>query len=496
MHQSTAESVAAAIPFTAEQIAVLAPLFPVIAQLAQRVLEYRSGPISAQTTQNFEAALVELTRELGRLTLETTFNTLEPDDKDQVPEEIPLGGTRYRCRYKTPHDVDSTFGRLILRRWLYEPREPGERCLFPLQHLLGLVAGRATPFLAYRVGGLVALYTQREALRLLLEENRLKWTHAMLRCVAAAVSVIAQDKRQAAQVKQLILWLREAYRGRGPHEPVLAIGRDGIMVPICGQQKQQEASVATVSVHDRKGKRLGTIYLGWMPEALQETLSEQLTELTQAVLLGWKGQRPRLAYITDGGQTPEGYYHKVLKKMHDPRRPGERLVWQRVLDYYHAAGYISKLAEALFGEGWRASAWARRMRHVLKQAGGLTRLLQSASYHRNEQKLTPERQEAFGKAYNYLWKRRKFMDYATYQAKGMPIGSGVTEAGCKVVVSQRLKLSGMKWEKQGGQTVLDLRVVYLSGVWADAWNSHINQPVNHNLDTYEGCLHPTLAAAA
>src|SRR5439155_16203633 len=132
----------------------------------------------------------------------------------------------------------------------------------------------------------------------------------------------------------------------------------------------------------------------------------------------------------------------------------QRLAWVRVLDYYPAAGYVGKLAEALFGEGGRAQAWARRMRRVLKQAFELTRLLQSASYYRNEQRLVGQGQEAFAKAYRYLWKRRRHMDYAGYRARGLPIGSGVTEAGCKVVATQRLKLSGMKWKEEGGQVVL------------------------------------------
>ena len=50
-----------------------------------------------------------------------------------------------------------------------------------------------------------------------------------------------------------------------------------------------------------------------------------------------------------------------------------------------------------------------------------------------------------------------------------PLGSGVTEAGCKTVYAQRLKLSGMSWGKAGAQTILDLRVVVLSGVWDAAY---------------------------
>ena len=51
----------------------------------------------------------------------------------------------------------------------------------------------------------------------------------------------------------------------------------------------------------------------------------------------------------------------------------------------------------------------------------------------------------------------------------MPLGSGVTEAACKTVYTQRLKLSGMHWQKAGAQTILNLRVLQLSGVWDEAY---------------------------
>ena len=60
------------------------------------------------------------------------------------------------------------------------------------------------------------------------------------------------------------------------------------------------------------------------------------------------------------------------------------------------------------------------------------------------------------------------MAYWRYQGVGLPIGSGVTEAGCKTVFTQRLKQSGMRWEVSGGQVVVTLHVVLLSGVWESA----------------------------
>jgi hypothetical protein len=437
--------------------------------------------------------LQDLLREAGRCALEHTLNDLEPDAAEP-PAEMRSGGIRYRRRRKSPTDVDSTFGRLRLWRWLYEPRDAGERCLFPLQDLLGLVAGRATPALASRVGVLVAQHPQRDVLRLLSQCNGLDWSHALLRGVAAEVAELVSGQRHAAQTRQVVDWLRRAYHSRGRFEPVLAVGRDGIMVPLIALG-YQEASVATIAVYDRRGKRLGTVYLGCMPEKLQRTLTGQLTGLLRAILTTWKGQRPRLTYITDGGSTPEGYFREVLQEMIDPARPGERLDWVRVLDFYHAVGYISKLAEALFGRGTRSRQWARRMRGVLK-AGGLGVVLQSASYHRNAKKLRGGRKRDFWSAYRYLYKRREQMRYSRYRAQGRPIGSGVTEAGCKVVAAQRLKQSGMKWGKQGGQVVLDLRVVWLSGIWEAAWDAHLRRATRSVEGTYGSNARPQVPVAS
>jgi hypothetical protein len=67
------------------------------------------------------------------------------------------------------------------------------------------------------------------------------------------------------------------------------------------------------------------------------------------------------------------------------------------------------------------------------------------------------------------------MRYDEYGRLGVPLGSGVTEAACKTIYTQRLKLSGMRWERQGAQTVLDLRVVELSGVWEQAYEAAIKR---------------------
>jgi hypothetical protein len=96
-------------------------------------------------------------------------------------------------------------------------------------------------------------------------------------------------------------------------------------------------------------------------------------------------------------------------------------------------------------------------------------VLHSAAALRDRCGLRGTKRAEFRKAYRYLRVRMKYMRYAAYRRVGVPLGSGVTEAGCKTVYTQRLKLSGMRWEKAGAQTILNLRVLQLSGVWDEAY---------------------------
>src|SRR2546421_10003932 len=72
-----------------------------------------------------------------------------------------------------------------------------------------------------------------------------------------------------------------------------------------------------------------------------------------------------------------------------------------------------------------------------------------------------------------MHKRTHWMRYRHYSRQRLPIGSGITEAACKIVCTQRLKRSGMSWTIEGGQVILDLRVIWLSGIWMDALQRYL-----------------------
>jgi hypothetical protein len=338
--------------------------------------------------------------------------------------------------------------------------------LFPLERALGIVAGVATPALADLVARLSVDFTQRQVLESLRQQNHVMWGARTLRNVTRAMAEGIAPHQHAARVEMLLGWLKQAAGGIGPVRFALAVGRDGLMLPIRRKETYKEGATATVSVFDRWGKRLGTIYLGQMPEPGQGTLSDELTQLLRDVLAQWQGAMPRLVYITDAGFHPRDYFDNVLRRMLNPQCLGRYLSWEWTVDYYHACGYISEVAEAIFGPGREAYSWAAKMRRWLKdKPGGIHRVLRSAGALRTIRGLVGADKD-YDDAYGFLRKHARWMDYAGRRRRRTPIGSGVTEAACKTVFSQRFKCSGMKWDVAGGAVILQLRLAVLSNTWA------------------------------
>ena len=268
--------------------------------------DFRSRPITPEATYDLEQALPQQTRELARRLLERQLNQLEPEDAPRLPLRLCQDGNRYRRRDKHPNTIGALFGPLTLERFLYEPYEAGERCLHPLEQRLGIVAGCATPALAERAGRAAADASQREALDRLARDHGMHWSADTYRKVTQELAAGLALQRQPAQVEKVLGWLAQAQASKGRNRPVLAAGRDGIHVPI-RDGEYHEGACATVSVFDRRGRRLGTVYLGRMPEPGQPTLTAPLTDLLRAVLAAWEGPTPRLAYVTDGGWHPSDY---------------------------------------------------------------------------------------------------------------------------------------------------------------------------------------------
>jgi hypothetical protein len=490
------------IHHTPTHVLLTTTLQPLVCQLSgalargtRLIDQFVQAEPTPQSTMAFERELSALLREVGRGIMAWTLNRFEPKADDEAPSRVACEGRLSRRRRQHPHAVATLFGPVTLRRRLYEPLGRRGPSLHPLELRLGLEAGVATPALAERVGRWAADHTQQEVLEMLQSDHGVEWSCSSLRKVTGKLRAGIAPHREYAQVDQLVHWLEQASASKGRYRPTLSVGRDGIFVPL-RHGVWQEGAAATISVLDRRGKRVGSVYLGQMPKAGQGALTDQLSDLLKALLRRVDSQSLRLVSVTDEGYHPSTSYHRVLTKMTDPRRPWCGLAWIRIVDFYHACQYVQQLADTIFGAGAEAQRWAKEMRHGLKaKADGVARLLKSASALRRSRGLCGQA-KLYDKAYRYIKHRTQWMRYHLYKRQCLPLGSGITEAACKIVFTQRLKRSGMSWTIEGGQVILDLRVLTLSRVWEEVHQRYLAskpRPIVH-LETAKDLQNRQLAA--
>jgi len=476
MAQSTAMDAASATGrFDAEEIVDRA--FAIVRPQLIEIVESLRGSVTPAMLFQFELMVFGLLREFGRILLETSFNRLEGDGLE-LPHDVIFQGQGYRRLGKKTRNqhVATLFGTICLWRFPYRFWERGanEPCIFPLELQLGLVQG-VTPALADLIGRRMAEAgaTQKRVLEQLRKEHNVSMGVKRLRNLVAALAEGFSEYREASQVEALLKALQQADFSRGNRKPVIAVGRDGITLRQYRNGVFEIATAATVTVFDRSGKRLTTVYLAWRPELGQATMSDMLTRLLTELLKQWDGPLPTLSYITDSGSSETGYYKHALERMCHPRT-GKRLVWQRVADYYHASERVWKMSEMLFGKkNKRYQPWARRMLRLLKKPNGPKRVLHSAATHKARRKLGKKRLKEFKTAYNYIRNRTKWMQYSQFKNRHIPLGSGITEAACKTLYTQRLKLSGMGWKNEGAQQILSLRTILLSSIWSTTYGMHL-----------------------
>jgi len=164
----------------------------------------------------------------------------------------------------------------------------------------------------------------------------------------------------------------------------------------------------------------------------------------------------RLVVLGDGAE-----WVKNLAEIHFP---GAVLI----IDLYHAREHVAGLCRALFGAN--AKKMERRRRHwwALLDEGKVETIISQASLALPED---PDLRKLAAAEISYLNKNKKRMRYNEFRAQGLFVGSGVVEAGCKTIVGQRLKQSGMEWSVRGANAILSLRCMMKSNRLEDYWES-------------------------
>ena len=258
--------------------------------------------------------MLQLLRDFGRMFLEQLLNERERDGA-LLPHDAIYEGQGYRRLGKKTRNahVATLFGTICLWRFAFRFWEPQikESCIFPLELQLGLIEG-VTPALADFIGRRMAEAgaTQNRVLQQLKEEHGVCMGVKRLRKVVSTMSAEMEEHRQSAQAGVLLAALQKANESSGNRKPVLSVGRDGITLCEYRYRFWEVATTATITVFDRAGKRLATVYLAFRPELGQATMSQMLTDLLTEVFRQWDGPLPTVAYVSDSGGQESSYFRR------------------------------------------------------------------------------------------------------------------------------------------------------------------------------------------
>jgi hypothetical protein len=378
---------------------------------------------------------------------------------------VEVEGERHHRVLRCETTYNSAAGPVRVERSLYRPAQGGH-AVCPLELRAGIIEGAWTPLAAKQATWVVAHLTPQEGAELFTLLGNMTPSKSTLDRLPKALSVPWETQRPRFEAT-----LRQ--QEEIPHEAVaMAVSLDGVMAPMKDGQRQakrtharamgkspsgpagyQEVGCATVSYYDRHGERLCTRRLARMPEPNKATLKSQLTAEVMGALI----QRPDLRVVKVADGAPDNWSYL-----------GETLPFGvEVLDFYHAAEHLGAALGAAYGEGTptyqeRVETLSEVLRDeprgVDKVVGALCRL-----------RMRYPRRQAIHTALSYFRDHRHRMRYADLRAQNLPIGSGVVEAACKTLVSQRLKRSGMRWRMAGGQAILTFRALCQSERFERAW---------------------------
>jgi len=184
--------------------------------------------------------------------------------------------------------------------------------------------------------------------------------------------------------------------------------------------------------------------------------------IESSTLFGWRmyaeavrrgvDQAKTLIALTDGAR-----YNRTIVQTHFPDAV-------HIVDLFHAYEHLTAIAQILWGQEAKApKAWRN-----LLEAGDIARLVRKAG---KQLPSSAKSKKSMLKQLRYFESNALQMRYAEFREKKFFVGSGVIEAGCRTVIGERLKQSGMHWSVRGANAIIALRCCILSGRFEDFWAS-------------------------
>ena len=420
-----------------------------------------------------EEKLRDALRRDGRQCLEDLLN----DPAVQVPGDHTRPGES--CHAGRINTVESLFGPLVLRRNYYSTRG-AEGGRVPLDESLGIMGG-CTP-------GMARLMCRAGALEPFEDASQSLETYCGVQIEGRRIQRLVQDlgpefaRWNQSQPAPTTLAAGTVFYveadGTGiPVRPEEVVGREGKGED--GQAKTREIKVGVTFRQDPPAEPVPGPS-GSPPPSTPS--GEPPAQVRPRRVPGSTRYVTSTATAQEFGQTLRDLARQQgmgLASLVVFLGDGAAWVWELarvwfpfaklILDFYHAAEHVGQLCTILLGQDTpqakaQREAWVRLLKD---QEQGVDQLIQQVKA------LIPRRgktRQAALKALAYFENNRDKMRYWEYQAQGLFIGSGVVEAGCKTVVGQRLKRSGMFWGLPGAHNILDIRCVLENGQFDRFWN--------------------------
>jgi hypothetical protein len=421
-------------------------------------------------TPKKRGSFVDFEKELHAKVMEFEREVIAEDmaRADVDVEAVVVEGDTYRRVLRCEDTYFTAAGPVHIERTLYKDRtdETG-RAICPMDLRLGIVEGRWTPLAAQQATWVVAQMTPQRAEELFVRMGNMTPSKSSLDRLPKALNARWEQER---------VHFEKALREGDvvpPHTTTVAVSLDGVLAPMKdgdAQTKRQktadegrltrgpagyrEVGCGTLSFCDVEGDMISAVRMARMPEPNKTALKRTLLLDVTAVLAG----RPdlRLVKLADGANDNWTFLSSMLPE------------GVEIIDFFHAAEHLNGALGSVYGEG---TVEARRrfadLRFALREEpDGVEKVIRALDYLRKKHPKSTRVPTELA----YFRKHRDRMRYQQFAADGLPIGSGVVEAACKTLVTQRLKLSGMRWGEAGGQAILTVRGWTQSGDRFDrAW---------------------------
>jgi len=405
------------------------------------------------------------------------------ESKEEARDIIRVGQEVFRFKYRSGRDVLSPWGNVRIERRLFQNAK--DKTHVPLESAWGMSGEFMMAEVREAVAFACAHVTSGEAAQL-FEKSAQFHPHrtqieAALRRIEAQLAARREevDARIRARdtflehVRALVASMDGANvllnepgkkRGRPAERPK---GGDGT----ASKTSYKNAMVGSLSFYgavkegEKCPQRLRTRYTAHMPEDLAPTFKRMFeAELGAAEALCEEGVAKII--LCDGARSIWTYIEG------NPRFAG----YETLIDYWHAIEHLSLAAEALFGKDTaEAKAWYNKYADkLLEEDRGARSVLRSMAYFISTRKLPAGRLKDLETQRTFFERNQSKMTYADFRRRGLPIGSGPVEAACKSIIKNRMCRSGMRWSREGGQRILDLRCYVKSNRWDALWEEYMN----------------------